>query len=356
VEFWTQVWATYTANREQIIPLLAPLATFASGFLTVVVGSVVAYAALKQVRIATRQAEIATRQAEIARDRHEEQIKADLQRRITESFTKAVEQLGHTEIQVRVGGIYSLERISQESDRDYWPIMEILTAYVRERAPWNGATLAPSRTENTSQPSSPDPQPMADVAAAITVVGRRKPRQEDEDSERYRLNLRSTDLRGAFLSKGYFKNVIFTEAHLEKASLEEANLQGNLSFAHLENASLSGAHLEQALIFFAHLENASLSGAHLETAILAQAHLEGAILKKAHLEKAILLAAHLEGAHLDGAHLEGVHFDGAHLEGATFHGATGLTQDQIERTFGDAKTELPEGLIPPLKSGRWSGS
>jgi hypothetical protein len=42
VEFWTQVWATYTENREQIIPLLAPLATFASGFLTVVVGSVVA--------------------------------------------------------------------------------------------------------------------------------------------------------------------------------------------------------------------------------------------------------------------------------------------------------------------------
>jgi hypothetical protein len=263
VEFWTQVWATYTANREQIIPLLAPLATFASGFLTVVVGSVVAYAALKQARIATRQ-------AEIARDRHEEQIKADLQRRITESFTKAVEQLGHTEIQVRVGGIYSLERISQESDRDYWPIMEILTAYVRERAPWNGTTLATSRTENTSQPSSRDPQPMADVAAAITVVGHPKPR---EDSVRYLLDLRSTDLRGAYLSGGYFKNVNLSEAHLEGAKFNKA---------HLEGASLIEAHLEGAHLLWAHLEGAKFNKAHLEGAHLNWAHLgrEPASLKR----------------------------------------------------------------------------
>jgi hypothetical protein len=31
------------------------------------------------------------------------------------------------------GGIYSLERISKESPDDYWTVMEILTAFVRER-------------------------------------------------------------------------------------------------------------------------------------------------------------------------------------------------------------------------------
>jgi hypothetical protein len=33
----------------------------------------------------------------------------------------------------RMGGIYALERISQESPRDYWTVMENLTAFVRER-------------------------------------------------------------------------------------------------------------------------------------------------------------------------------------------------------------------------------
>ena len=62
------------------------------------------------------------RQAEIARLRHEEQTKADLQRRITESFTKAIEHLGSDNLQVRLGGIYTLERISRESELDYWPV------------------------------------------------------------------------------------------------------------------------------------------------------------------------------------------------------------------------------------------
>src|SRR5215207_3869121 len=117
-----QVWNCYVANYAHIAPLLP----FATGLLTFIVGSAVAWAVLKQVRVGTRNAEIATRQAEIARLHHEEQIKADLQRRITESFTKAVEQLGSDKLQVRLGGIYTLERISRESDLDYWPVMEIL--------------------------------------------------------------------------------------------------------------------------------------------------------------------------------------------------------------------------------------
>ena len=75
-------------------------------------------------------------QAKTAAERHKEQTDADRERRITESFAKAVEQLGDDKLEVRLGGIYTLERIARESERDYWPIMETLTAYVRERAPW----------------------------------------------------------------------------------------------------------------------------------------------------------------------------------------------------------------------------
>ena len=53
---------------------------------------------------------------------------------ITERFTRAIEQLGSEKIEIRLGGIYALERISSESEKDYWPIMKILAAYVRMNA------------------------------------------------------------------------------------------------------------------------------------------------------------------------------------------------------------------------------
>jgi uncharacterized integral membrane protein len=65
--------------------------------------------------------------------RHFAQTDADRQRRIVETFSKAVEQLGSDKLEVRVGAIFALERLSKESRDDYWTIMEVLTAFVRER-------------------------------------------------------------------------------------------------------------------------------------------------------------------------------------------------------------------------------
>jgi len=57
-----------------------------------------------------------------------------------ERFAAAVEQLasdradGTPRTEARLGGIYALERLAADSDHEYWPIMEVLTAYVRENA------------------------------------------------------------------------------------------------------------------------------------------------------------------------------------------------------------------------------
>jgi hypothetical protein len=64
----------------------------------------------------------ALRQAATASERHQEQTNADRQRRITEIFSKAVEQLGSDKLEVRLGGVYSLERISKESPDDHWTV------------------------------------------------------------------------------------------------------------------------------------------------------------------------------------------------------------------------------------------
>ena len=65
--------------------------------------------------------------------RHFAQTEADRQRRIVETFSKAVELLGSDKLEVRVGAIFALERISKESPDDYWTIMEVLATFVRDR-------------------------------------------------------------------------------------------------------------------------------------------------------------------------------------------------------------------------------
>jgi hypothetical protein len=58
---------------------------------------------------------------------------------ITDRFTKAIAQLGEQgpeKLAVRLGGIYALERIARDSERDHWPMMEVLT--VGSEYEWNG--------------------------------------------------------------------------------------------------------------------------------------------------------------------------------------------------------------------------
>jgi hypothetical protein len=55
---------------------------------------------------------------------------------ITERYTRAIDQLGDAELDIRLGGIYALERIARDSAADLVTIGEVLTAFVRGHAPW----------------------------------------------------------------------------------------------------------------------------------------------------------------------------------------------------------------------------
>src|SRR5579859_5423121 len=56
------------------------------------------------------------------------------QGQVTERYTKAIEQLGSDKLDVRIGGIYALERIARDSARDHQTVMEVLTAFIREHS------------------------------------------------------------------------------------------------------------------------------------------------------------------------------------------------------------------------------
>jgi hypothetical protein len=132
--------------------------------------------------------------------RHFAQTEADRQRRITESFSKAIEQLGSDKIAVHLGGIYTLERISRESADDYWTVMETLCAFVRERAHWKAPEEASSEKANATADLIAPP---TDIAAVLAVIVRRDEKSRQRESgEGWRLDFGHADLRGAALVHG----------------------------------------------------------------------------------------------------------------------------------------------------------
>lgn len=179
---------------------------------------------------------------------------ADARKRQTaERFAKAVEQLGSKDLQIRIGAIYAFEQIAVDAKEEYhWPIMQVLSAYVRELAPWQG----------NSRNTRPAQQIPTDIEAAMIVIGRRNVYTADEENKDRRINLRNADLRGLILKGG--------------ARFQGINFEGT----QFDEAKLRGAHFDYAL-----LKNASFRRTDLYEATLAEVDFEGACLENADLQK-----------------------------------------------------------------------
>ena len=209
------------------------------------------------------------------------------QGQVTDRFTKAIEQLGSDKLDVRIGGIYALERIARDSAKDQPTVMEVLTAFIREhsREPWPESDAGQPVQERLTRP---------DVQAAVTVVGRR---DAEHDSLFWHM-----DLAGADLTRAHLTGANLLHAHLTGAVLTGADLTvAGLAYAVLTGADLTGADLSDAL-----LVDANLTGADLTRAVLTAAHLSDALLVDANLTRADLTRADLTDADLTRADLTGV--------------------------------------------------
>lgn len=330
---------------------------------------------------------------------------------ITERFTRAIEQLGNEKLEIRLGGIYSLERISQESDKDYWPIMEILTAYIRNNSPAKISKIKEDDDSPFSQffeerkdgsevmdfqsfdeyelkEAEVNKLPL-DIQAILTVIGRRKYSFSSGEPEyldlgktnlsRFNLigiNLEEADLReadlkgtklqhanlkGAYLEGAYLYNTFLMRAYLPDAILKRAKLQlADLLGAVLTNANLQEADLKHAFLSDANLENADFGhdtdfdfkrwGATWSPgATLENAYLHGANLKKANLSGTNLKRAVFKEANLEMANLEIADLEGANLEGAYLEGAYNITIEQLSKVKTLYNAKLDTELEKPLR-------
>ena len=242
---------------------------------------------------------------------------------VTERFTRAVDQLGSEKIETRLGAIYALERVANESDKDYWPIMEILTNFVRINSPvkdWDNEIqeLKSPRSEYIND----EYKVRVDIQAVINVIGRR----------RY------------FFGAKEQKPLYLRHTYLRMISLYDA-----LNGAHLIGADLNGAHLERAFLDFSDLIGATFTGAYLEKTYFIKsclnfAQFDYARLKGAHLERCCLKIANFSNADLSDADLSD-----ANLERANLKGAKNLTIEQLSSVKTLYKAKLDEELEKPLR-------
>jgi uncharacterized protein YjbI with pentapeptide repeats len=240
----------------------------------------------------------------------------------TERFSQALEHLGSESVHIQIRGIYSLEQLSKNSPEDFWTVMEVLVAFIRETSPLE---TKPAGYYEATVPAS------TSVKAALTVIRRRSPDRENDDNKMFfdlsNTNLNNADLHNTRMIGANLRGSKLSQAKLSKIDLTDANLScADFSSTELHDAILEKANLRKIDLIGAQLNKANLVGADLTGAKLIAANLVGADLTDADLTGADLSGANLSGADLSGADLSGADLwqadlRGAKLNKAVLHGA-----------------------------------
>ncbi len=303
-------------------------------------------------------------------------------------------------LEVRIGAIYTLERIARDNPTHHVRIMNILCAYIRENSP----AMKAKRHDLGKWPDFPtettdakldqrcedlkvrkkeldkwvaSQKPLRDdIQIALSVLGNRHKLWTEFDRARYtkvhyRIDLRNSNLRLANAVDMNFNNAIFDGSKLEGASFAHTELNGaSLRHACFENADFIGAKLNRAKLSHSHVEGADFSFSEMHKAQFGFSRLEVSKFIGAKLNEAALSSARMEGADLTGANLEGANANrtdfrycnwqntkvGFEADGSDFRGAQNLKQSQLNRMIGNPHTLLPEGLVDqknPSIPDRW---
>ncbi|WP_344860941.1 pentapeptide repeat-containing protein [Planomonospora alba] len=252
---------------------------------------------------------------------------------VTDRYTKAIEQLGSDKLDIRLGGIYALERIARDSVRDHPTVMEVLAGFIREH-------LHDDVEVDEAGAVKPRKHPLrTDLRAALTVIGRRLVEQDLPGG----IDLTGANLGRANLTNANLSGVNLIGANLTRADLTEANLHlADLTDANLTEANLHLADLTDANLTRADLTNANLHLADLTDANLTRADLTNANLHLADLIGTDLIDANLIGIDLTGANLTRANLTRANLTRADLSDANLTDTDLIDAELTDAELRLTE--------------
>jgi hypothetical protein len=264
-------------------------------------------------------------------DASRRQLQATSEGQITSRYTEAVKQLGDDEHQdVRIGGIYALERIGRDSVRDAPTVVALLASFVRRSCGVSHVV----RFDNGEGSDKRDPEDLPpglaqrapDAQIALTVLtGLGVPG----------VDLHDVDLWGADLTGAYLVEADLSCADLGFSKLVGADLRG----ADLGGADLTGADLKHANLVCTDVDAAGRR--RRDAAYVGSPSTRVAI--RTDLSFATLIQADFGGADLTGANLIG-----ARVSGADFVESVGVDLSDTEGTpdiMPDGSMGRPAGRV-----------
>lgn len=219
-----------------------------------------------------------------------EELRLDRDANLTDRYQKATEMLASGTEVVKMGGIYSLGRVSLESEQDRVGIVKLLESVAASQLPEKTNPFLVGPNEEVKVPYN------REVAAIVQTLGRIRAgaglvhsRESDNCAhvnDNMTFNAAGANLRGLDLSGLALCGVAFENADLHLADLQGSCLRG----ASFLGADLSGADLSEANLCDANFANATLFKTQFRAADLSYAWLSWAQeADEAYFQDAIML-------------------------------------------------------------------
>nr|WP_290224025.1 pentapeptide repeat-containing protein [Trichocoleus desertorum] len=224
-------------------------------------------------------------------------LKTTKHEKLSERFIKAVEQLSSEKITICLGGIYSLEKIAEDSESsDYKStVLEVLSSFVREASIQN----PPTETENETALLKKSLHLRVDIQTALRAIGKILDKEIG-------CELTNINVGGAALK--------------------------NLDF---QTVSFAGANLRQSLFFNVNLRKAKFTGADLQGALFRDVNFNGADISLADFQQSVFVEVDLGDVQM-------IFTD---IRGANLKGSKNLSLRDIKYAIGNQKTSLPSYLL-----------
>lgn len=264
-------------------------------------------------------------------------------------------------LEVRIGAIFALERISQDSLRDHVQVMEILSAYIRN----NGQRDLDQKYEVERKKDAPHlPEKYLalreDLRTALLVIGRRS--LTNIKHERSLNPPYSIDLQGANFSEvridnlnlqfAMLENTIWSQAHLRRANFSGAQIiESNFDGAELETAAFEGALLMHVSFKGGAVPESSFRDSDLFSCVFERSELQNTIFNGANIQHCDFRLAQLMRAKFENASVSRIILKNAHLFDADFSHSKYMDDKCLVGTLGivsgDGMTSIPPHLSPP---------
>jgi membrane protein implicated in regulation of membrane protease activity len=216
-----------------------------------------------------------------ARDASEDTLRLTAAQQETERFTRAVEQLGSPQPEVRLGGIYGLAQAARDTPSRRQTVGRLMLAYLRT----NHSVLeseGPGELEDRVRIAlelqhslchrvvgSPEPDAQAALSVLLGI-----PRAERPPMDLTGIDLANVQANGADFSGAVLRGTSMAGAKLMNTVFDRAHISGE---SQLQGACLRGARFRRTYLGLVDTRAADFSRADLSAATVVPGSLDGAL-------------------------------------------------------------------------------